>query len=64
MFTQEEFDSAYRIISGFNDIRKQINDNPKLLTKLYEIYKIRGLKVEKYSDVDDNFTANVRYAVL
>lgn len=64
MFTQEEFDSAYRIISGFNDIRKQINDNPKLLTKLYEIYKIRGLKVEKYSDVDDNFTANVRYAVI
>jgi len=64
MFTQEEFESAYEIISGFNNIRKQINDDSELLKKLYELYKKRGLKVEKYSDVDDNFTANVRYAVL
>lgn len=64
MFTQEEFESAYEIMSGFNNIRKQINDDPKLLTKLYEIFKRQGLNVEGYSDVNSYFTLYVRHAVL
>jgi SpoVK/Ycf46/Vps4 family AAA+-type ATPase len=65
MFTQEEFESAYEIISGFNNIRKQINDDPKLLTKLYEIYKnsVFG-NVKDYGDVDNSFTRDVRCSVL
>ena len=64
MFTQEEFERAYEIISGFNNIRKQINDDPKLLTKLYEIFKRQGLNIEGYSDVDTFFTLHIRHAVL
>lgn len=64
MFTQEEFESAYGILSGFNNIRKQINDDPKLLTKLYEKYIQQGFKIERYSDVDKFFTLRVRHAVL
>ena len=64
MFTQEEFDSAYEIVSGFNNIRKQINDDPKLLSSFYDLYKSRGFKLESYDDVDKHFGAYVRYAVL
>ena len=64
MFTQEEFDSAYEIVSGFNNVRRQINDAPKLLTKLFELYKSQGLDVKNLSDVDNYFTGNVRDAVL
>jgi len=64
MFTQEEFESAYEIISGFNNIRKQINDDPKLLTKLFELYKDWGVDVKSYDDVDSTFTYDVRSSVL
>ena len=64
MFTQEEFESAYEIISGFNNIRKQINDDPKLLTKLYEVYKKQGFAVEDYSSVDKYVSMRVRKDVL
>lgn len=65
MFTEREFESAYEIMSGFNNIRKQINDDPKLLTKLYEIYKKSGLsEIKDYSDVDSSFTRDVRCSVM
>ena len=64
MFTQEEFDSAYEIVSGFNNVRRQINDDPKLLTKLFDLYKSNGLDVEDYSDVNEYFNTHARGAVL
>lgn len=64
MFTQEEFESAYEIISGFNNIRKQINDDPKLLSKLYEVYKNSGFNVKDYSSIDERYTNDVRFSVL
>lgn len=65
MFTQEEFESAYEIISGFNNIRKLINDDPELLTKLYELYKNNGFDdVKDNSDVDFSFTRDVRCSVM
>ena len=64
MFTQEEFESAYEIISGFNNIRKQINDDPKLLTKLYEIYKNYGFDVKGNSDIDKRVANDVRCSIL
>ena len=64
MFTQEEFESAYKIISGFSNVRRQINDDPKLLAKLFDVYKSQGLDVKDYSDVDQYFTGDVRRAVL
>ena len=64
MFTQEEFENAYEIITGFNNIRKQINDNPKLLTTLYEIYKNRGLEVKEYSYVDKYVKLDIENTVL
>lgn len=63
MFTQEEFESAYEIISGFNNIRKQINDDSKLLSKFYDIYKNRGLEIEKYS-VNSYIKTYIRNSVL
>ena len=41
MFTQEEFESAYEIVSGFNNIRKQITGDPKLLTELYKFTAVQ-----------------------
>ena len=64
MFTQEEFESAYEIVSGFNNIRKQITGDPKLLTELYKLYKNRGNDIKDYSEVDDYITGDVRYSVL
>lgn len=64
MFTEKEFDSAYEIVSGFNNICKQINEDPKLLTKLYETYNNKGSDVKNYSDVDNHFKIEVRNAVL
>lgn len=64
MFTQEEFESANEIISGFNNIRKQINDNPELLSKLYEIYKSDGFDVKGYNDIDKRIANDIRYSVL
>ena len=64
MFTQEEFESAYEIMSGFNNIRKQINDDPKLLTKLYEDFKSNGVNVENYDKVVDYLISDVQSAVL
>lgn len=64
MFTQEEFENAYEIISGFNNIRNQINDDPKLRTKLYDIYKNDGFEIEDYNDLDKWFTGDIRYTVL
>lgn len=64
MFTQEEFESAYEIMSGFNNIRRQIIDDPKLITKLYDIYRNHGFDVKDHDDVDNYFTGNIRSAVL
>ena len=64
MFTKEEFESAYEIMSGFQNIRKQINDDPKLLTKLCEIYKDDGFDIKDYSDVDKRITNDIRFSVL
>ena len=64
MFTQEEFESAYGIMSEFNNIRNQINDDTKLQTRLYDLYISQGLDVKTYSDVDSYFTGDVRRAVL
>ena len=52
MFTQEEFENAYEIISGFDYIRKQINDDPKLLNKLSDVYKSEGYDIKGSSDVN------------
>lgn len=64
MFTQEEFESAYEIMSGFNNIRKQIINDPKLLSTLYELYKNSGFNVKGYEDVDSFFIMDVRYSIL
>lgn len=64
MFTQEEFESAYEIISGFNNIRKQINDDPELLKKLYEAYRSIGVNIENCDKVDGYFKSDVQSAVL
>lgn len=64
MFTQEEFESAYEIMSGFNNIRKQIINDPKLLTKLYDVYKNSGFNVKDYSNIDDKYTNDVRFSVM
>lgn len=64
MFTQEEFESAYEIISGFNNIRKQINEDSELLSKLYEIYKNYGFDVKGNSDIDKRVANDVRCSVL
>lgn len=64
MFTQEEFESAYEIVSGFNNIRKQINDDPKLLTKLFDIYINHGFEVENYSSVEKYISMRVRKDVM
>ena len=63
MFTQEEFESAYGLILGFDNIRKQINDDPKLLTKLFNIYKGHGFDIGDYNDVDKRLTNDIRFAV-
>ena len=63
MFTQEEFESAYEIISGFNNIRKQINDDQKLLTKVYDLLKSEGYNVKDYEDAYTRVTNDVRFAV-
>lgn len=47
-----------------NNVRKQINDDPKLLTKLFDLYKSQGLNVKDFNDVDGYFTGDVREAVL
>lgn len=60
MFTQEEFESAYEIISGFNNIRKQINEDPELLKKLYEAYR----SIENCDEVDGYFKSDIQSAVL
>lgn len=64
MFTQEEFESAYEIMSGFNNIRKQIINDSKLLSTLYELYKNSGFNVKGYEDVDSFFIMDVRYSIL
>ena len=64
MLTQEEFESAYEIMSGFNNIRKQIINDPKLLSTLYELYKNSGFNVKGYEDVDSFFIMDVRYSIL
>lgn len=64
MFTQEEFKNAYEIITGFNNIRKQINDDPKLLNKLYDLYKSDGYDPKDHSDVVKLITADIRRSVL
>ena len=64
MFTQEEFESAYEIVSGFNNIRKQINEDPELLSKLYEIYKNYGFDVNGNSDIDKKVANDVHCSVL
>ena len=64
MFTQEEFESAYGIMSEFNNIRNQINDDTKLQIRLYDLYINRGLDVKTYSDVDRYFTGDVRSVIL
>lgn len=64
MFTQEEFESAYEIMSEFNNIRKQIINDPKLLTKLYDVYKNSGFNVKDYSNIDDKYTNDVRFSVM
>lgn len=64
MFTQDEFESAYEIVSGFNNIRKQINDDPKLLTKLFDLYQSDEYEIKDYSDIDKRITNDFRFAVL
>lgn len=64
MFTEKEFDSAREIILGFNDIRKQIIDDPKLTSKLYELYKDSGVDVKEYNDVDNYLRVDIRCAIL
>lgn len=64
MFTQEEFESAYEIMLGFNNIRKQINDDPTLLNKLYDLYNSDGYDLKDHSDVDSFLKADIRRSVL
>ena len=64
MFTQEEFESAYDIISGFNNIRKQINDDSKLLTKLFDLYKSLGVDIKDYSDINKYLLGDLRRSAL
>ena len=64
MFTQEEFESAYEIISGFDNIRKQINDDPKLLNKLSDVYKSDGYDIKESSDVNKLIKGDIRYSIL
>ena len=64
MFTQEEFESAYEIMSGFNNIRKQINDDSTLLNKLYDLYKSDGYDIKDHSDINKFFKADVRRSIL
>lgn len=64
MFTQEEFESAYEIISGFDNIRKQINDDPKLLNKLSDVYISDGYDIKESSDVNKLIKGDIRYSVL
>ena len=64
MFTQEEFESAYEIMSAFNNIRRKINDDHMLLNKLYDLYKSDGYNIKDHSDVDKYIKSCIRHSVL